>query len=392
MSSQASSENRIQHLVDDILGFLISYFVTFWIILRNPRTSLHELLQPDKTSKDGMLPGAFLVANILLVYAIQTIFGFSLPEFPLELPWTAQFPIDFLRYLFGLLVILIFLLLLLSPRDFPQGMTLIVPVACYASIVYLPLSLVGMLISRIYDQLILSATAVAGNIFASGERRLPSIEWFYPIAFIVLIVLYAACVLWWLYLIHLGLGSINLQLPYNGRWKKLFVAGFYYLITKGVSVILVGTILYWSTIATEFRWKELQQVILKTPEECGTAYTLAQLINANDTFFVYPRYVASIVAATCQMAIFGPSEEEKEEIEWVIKTMKESKFEAARELLRNYLSKFTNDEAGGRKAIYLMSRKYLDKSDELYKSPGFMKLNNPVTYFEPPTTPIALFP
>lgn len=391
MALRPPSEKRIQYLADDILSFIISYFVTFWAIFRHPRSTIPKLIHPDESSADGMLPSAFFVANILLVFSFRKMLGFSLSDFPLPLQGGITFPIAFLRYLLGFLVLLAFLLLFVSRRDFPRGMTQIAPVLCYASVVYLPLSFIGMLLSRIFAYQIIKSFAALFDYFTSiGNRELLQIEWFSFIVLIVLLIFYAACVLWWLYLIYVGLKSIDLQLPYNAL-RKLLWACFFYLLTKGGSIFLVSVILYLNTIVTILQWGKLERVILENPFKCGTALVLAEQVSNDDTLPIYPRYVGSIVSASCISALFIQNDGGKKEIEQAITAIRESKFELARSILENYISELPKSKLSGR---VMMVKKTLKKADELYKSPDFfvLKAEGFMLTIGIPSAPIALFP
>ena len=340
-----------------------------------------------------MLPGAFLVANILLVFAIRSMLGFSPPDFPLELHWSATFPLDFLRYLLGFLVLLAFLLLFVSRRDFPQGMILIAPVACYASVVYLPLLSISMLLSSVSGHFFLNSIASLFDFWASwasiGDGRLPPIEWVSFVLSIVLIIFYAAGVLWWLYLIHLGLKLIPLQLPYT-KLRKLLWAWFCYLLTKTGSIVLVMIILYSNTIVTDFYWIKLKEVISEDPLKCGSAFISAQRIIGNDTYPIYPRYIAYIISATCSpVFLLQGDETRKKVIERAITAIKESKFEVARGILEEYMSEVPKAKVN---VGTIMVKSNLKEANKLYESPMYLEWRGTEHSYGIPPAPIALFP
>jgi hypothetical protein len=141
---------------------------------------------------------------------------------------------------------------------------------------------------------------------------------------------------------------------------------------------------------TDFQWVRLQHTVSEDPLKCGSAFTLAQRIIGNKTYTIYPRYVASVVAATCNPVFFLPGDEvRKKTIESAIVAIRESKIERARGILEQYILGLPKNKVD---VSIIMAKKYLEGAKKLFESPMYFEYKGTMHGFDIPPAPIALFP
>ena len=391
MSSPISSEKRLQDRFDDVLGFIVSYFPTLWMVIRTPRINLPKLLPPDEKSQKGMLPGAFLITNILLVFSIYKLFGCSLPVYYFEFNWITNLPVALLRYLLGLLVFSILLLLTVSRKDFPRGLIRIAPIVCYASALYLPISLVVIVMDFSARPLALVALEAIGN------RSLPNfgLSIIIPLViFSIFLIIFFVLVIQWLRIIHYGLQIIKLKNPYNGKRRKIVFAFSSFIFVQIILILLISAKNNWAGFENLNHWNTLKKEIVENPIKCGTANKYAQPISLNENkIFDHPRYVSYIVLAACYPIQFSTESVESNELAPIFKALRESEFEKARKKLEEYYEELMKNKDLKSTFLGEYGNSQLKKAKDLYQSPDFLKLEGDVNLlFDLAPRPIALFP
>ncbi|MHB8482015.1 MAG: hypothetical protein ACYDBV_04650 [Nitrospiria bacterium] len=387
--SPSSGENRIQDWANNILGFLASYLDTYRRVLTNPEKALPKLVSSENQKNQVMLPAAFLVVNILLVALILRLFGFSMPDFPLNLPWSTDFPwikkipSAFLPIFLGHIILI---LSFVSFRDFRRGINHIFPIISYASIVYLPLSVIGKLLSNTFLKL---SRDIYGLLFDKG---LSQIKWFpYSIKFLFFSILLIGCLMWWLFLLRIGVKSVRNQLPNNASLREPIYAFFYYLVIKTSTFILIIVIFLWPIYEANFQLLELKNALSTNPPKCGTALTLANQISANEALPPYPRYISNLIAAAC-LPIAFPRDIKMEGIEAAVTAIRESRFSDARNSLEKYVIEFEEDKPKGSKSLYFPMKALLDQADKFHRSPYYIEAKNISVFYGFSGPLITLFP
>jgi hypothetical protein len=332
-----------------------------------------------------MAPGAFLVANILLVFSVQAMAGIKPSEFPVQLPWIADFPLTLLRYLLGVVVISGCIVWVLSPGEFPRGITKVAPTVCYASVVYLPLTLVDMQLSD-------SGLRVLLNFMSwVFDRRPFAITTFSSVMLIVTLALYGVGVMWWARLIHLGLRSVQLERPYARPIRTLLRVFTKFLVLKWSLIFLLGIVAAWGVFVAWFQGERLKVELRENPPKCAVMWGLAQEILTEKNAPTYPQYLANMVIAACTPSIFFPSEVDTRRIESVIASIRESKFKVAKTVLEKYLDHFGKGKTDAHNPVRNVALQHLKEAERLSNSPMFWEASNCCAFTFPPS-PIALFP
>ncbi|MCG3113377.1 MAG: hypothetical protein MCM46_16300 [Candidatus Manganitrophus sp. SB1] len=388
MPSESKNREGWHQQIENVLDSLTSYFITLWTLLRNPRAQLSYLLSSDKKPYKAISPYTFLITNIVIVLTVEEIFGYSIPEFPLpeflhQLPWIPKFPFSVIPYLLGGLVISTLLLFFVSRSDFPHEIKRVAPVVCYASVVYLPFSLIEMLAPNIFDTFWLSIS----------NRQLPPSSSSFLIEFLAFVSFYCLGVMWWLYLLHLGMQSVNLQFLYNGRTETLAFAAVSYLGIKLAVYLLMGTFYMAQLLAAKNQLEELKGAIMADPPNYSACHLLAIKVSANDLLPIFYRYKASMMAAGCLPAVFLPEERDSKALKQVIEAIRNSDHRTTRENLEGYFTELGKNKTSGYPSIHKMGSDFLKQADEFYKSPQFVEYKGEVTIgIISSDTLIALFP
>jgi hypothetical protein len=387
--SPSSGESWIQDWANNILGFFASYLDTYRMVLTNPKKALPKLVSSENQKNHVMLPAAFLVVNILLVALILRVFGFSMHDFPLTLPWSADFPwikkipSAFLPIFLGHLVLIVSFV---PFRDFRRGINQIFPIISYASIVYLPLSVMGKLSSNTTLKLMRD---IYGSLF---DKDLSKIKWLpYSMEFLFFSILLIGCLLWWLYLLRIGVNSVKRQLLGNACLREPVFAFFFYLVIKTSTFILIIVIFLWPIYKAYFQFLDTKEALSINPPKCGTASTLAYQISANEALPPYPRYIADLIAAAC-LPIEIPEGIKMEGIEEALKAIRESRFQDARNSLETYVNDFAKDMPKGSKSLYFPMKALLDQADEFHRSHNYIESNNITVFYQFSGPIITLFP
>jgi len=363
MSTPSSTEKSLQNLADEVLGFLITYTITFWAVLRHPSKAVPALLSDDPQSQTKLAPGAFLIANILLVFIVKAIVGIKPAEFPVQLPWIADFPLAVLKYLLGVVVISGIIVLVVSRGEFPRGIVTVAPAVCYASVVYLPLSLMEMRFSDSVGDVVLKLMSWV------IDKRQPSIMGWPLLAVVVTLTLYGAGVVWWARILHIGVRAIRLEQPYRRPVRTSLSVLIRFVAFKGFLSLLLGVAAAWGVYSSWFQWERLKLELRENPPKCGAMFGLAQMIATDEKkALVYPRYMSNLVAAACYPSFFSPNDLDARQIESVIKSIRDSEFGVAKAVLERYLEDFGNVKTDVRNPIKNAALNHLKKAEELSRS------------------------
>jgi len=220
-------EKTINIKVFTILRFVSRYSKTLWNLLFFPRKTFTIL--GSSFNSNYMKPGAFLVINIILSYLVSQLLGYTIPAFPFEIPFLSNrfgsYSFLVLRFILGLFLFLAIVKFLIRHESFEKYISLIFPIFCYSSAIYIPFVVVKGFRNHILQKKFL-------NLLGAAHLKFSSL---FSLNLLFALVISLILLLWWLWLIYTGI-----------RYSKLFtrlklkkIILFAYIIFLTCQILLV---------------------------------------------------------------------------------------------------------------------------------------------------------
>ena len=197
----------MKFFIYDLPAYIINYFKTFFVLLFHPRRTFTNL-----PASDLMRPKEFLFINILLLYLIGKVIGYELPQFPfkilkevLQIPFfygLSTFLLLLLNFIIAGLIFSFLLRLFLKNSDNQNFISVYFPIFCYSTAIYIPFILIKQVLNKIYSSFNINMMSnIVSGIHVNGAKIILELLPYPLILF--------ALLLWWLYLIYIGLKFIT---------------------------------------------------------------------------------------------------------------------------------------------------------------------------------------
>ena len=353
----------MKFFIYDLPAYIINYFKTFFVLLFHPRRTFKNL-----PALDLMGPREFLFINILLLYFIGKIIGYEFPHFPFKIPKEAlQIPFFYglstfllllLRFIIGILIFSFLLGLFLKIKDIKNYISFYFPVFCYSTVVYIPFILIEHALNKSYSSIGINVLSnIFSGIHVNGAKIILKLLPYPLIRF--------ALLLWWLYLIYIGLKFIT-----NKNQIKRAIALSYvsFLIIQLFVTVIAFIALNYST------YKDAHLVYLNetgktnfigNPPNYMNAAILTGKIAHNKDFPKYIRYIYTLRETVYWMAIYKAN---GKIVSRALKDFKEKNYIDVQNVLNLEL-----DNCSTHNLIYCpMLKEFLKESDKLRGSANFV--------------------
>ena len=353
----------MKFFIYDLPAYIINYFKTFFVLLFHPRRTFTNL-----PASDLMRPKEFLSINILLLYLIGKVIGYELPQFPFKiLKEVLQIPCFYGLSTFLLLLlnfaiagsIFSFLLrLFLKNSDNQNFISVYFPIFCYSTAIYIPFILIKQVLNKIYSSFNINMMSnIVSGIHVNGAKIILELLPYPLILF--------ALLLWWLYLIYIGLKFITNK---NKIKRAIALSYISFLIIQLFVTVIAFIALNYST------YKDAHLVYLNetgktnfigNPPNYMNAAILTGKIAHNKDFPKYIRYIYTLRETVYWMAIYKTN---GKIVSRALKDFKEKNYIDVQNVLNLEL-----DNCSTHNLIYCpMLKEFLKESDKLRGSANFV--------------------
>ncbi len=381
-------EKETHEKVFALVTYIIRYIETCSTILLHPKRTFANYNSIALTK-----PGPFLIINILLSYSIGKIIGiYTIPEFPFEIHFLQNsfggYAFITTRFILGFILFLLLLKCFIKYKKIDSFISVVFPIFCYGSVVYLPI----ILVKQIYYY---SISRDIFNLLSGAFSNIPlSLNLGSYIKLIIYLTIPVVLLVWWLWLIYTGLRLSKIKSPRNLKKAILFSYITFSVIQTSLLFLLFvhehGPLLRdMKTIITEDIDKELS----KEPPNYFKASILARRIANNEKMPAYFRYAAKLREITYTIAtpIFKGDEKI---VSQVLNSIKEYNYIYLQKILDEYLKSLLHNEQDSKRLLYLALIKELEEAERIRNSENFIDLNgkNLMFMLPIPTNVITLFP
>lgn len=390
--TESQLERGIHKKILDALIYVIDYFRIECAVIFHPRRTLAEAFR-NKGSKFLHKTGAFLLANFVLSFLI--LGGDPITEFPFKIPWLSnQFGESFIlvaRYVVGIAVFLGLLQLLIKRSKVRVSSSRTFSVICYASAIFIPCSLV----KRVCNQLL-------GQIFIDTyssllSQRTVNLETSDYITLAVWLATALLSILWWLWLVYLGLRSIGIE---RVRRLKALVLLSYFIFFGLQSLTSVASFIsaFKPVFQSAVSCREIKEALSKDPPDYFKAAFLSEQIAKADFVPPYPRYFVVIRKIACYMRAYADTplfdDIDHRIVDEALENIWNRDCEKARHILVEHLGELSADKTNPWRSFYLGWIKQLEEAGEFRDSPQFIENQDEIFVFvmSSPCPLIALFP
>lgn len=381
-------EKSIHEKVLGALIFIVSYFRVEWSMLFYPKKTFAELLK-IKTSTLSFAGGAFLVANILLAQFVGGLIGYRVEKFPFELPWVYEWLGDssllILRYLLGILVFLSLLRWFLKRSKIDISIPKTFSIICYASAIFAPFILAKRYFISVQGNILLN---MASAVFSQTSLKLGIGDYAKFIFSLIVVLLF---IIWWLWLIHLGLTALGAR-----RTKAIICFPFSLFII----IQFIITSIYFVNIHNPFftaskiiLFRDMEKALSAEPPNYLKAALLAEKVANVKYLSPYYRYAAKIRAVAYKMATPLLGGGNARLVDKTLDGIKNRDYSKVQDILTKQLKKLLRDKTNPKRPLYAEWLNDLKEATELHDLPNYIdKQEELFICLKMPTSPIALFP
>ena len=353
----------MKFFIYDLPAYIINYFKTFFVLLFHPRRTFTNL-----PASDLMRPKEFLSINILLLYLIGKVIGYELPQFPFKiLKEVLQIP-----FFYGLSTFLLLLLnfaiagsifsfllrLFLKNSDNQNFISVYFPIFCYSTAIYIPFILIKQVLNKIYSSFNINMMSnIVSGIHVNGAKIILELLPYPLILF--------ALLLWWLYLIYIGLKFITNK---NKIKRAIALSYISFLIIQLFVTVIAFIALNYST------YKDAHLVYLNetgktnftgNPPNYMNAAILTGKIANNRDFPKYIRYIYTLRETVYWMAFYKTN---GKIVSKALKDFKEKNYIDVQNVLNLEL-----ENCSIHNLIYCpILKEFLKESDKLKRSANFV--------------------
>jgi hypothetical protein len=373
---QGENEKGVHKKVYNCTIIIIRYFQTYFSILSHPQKTFENL-------RSGVLtkPGTFLVINILLSYSVGHIISYELPQFPFSIPLPLQDPQTqkltgnylFLigRFIIGIAIFTLLLKWFLKFKNSYNFVSLIWPILCYSSVIYLPFILIKTFLATYYtnygfDLLSASTSGIPLKLNLSSVLKFL----LYPLIRILLPI-------WWLWLVYTGtkfaVKNANIK-------KGIFFSYIFFFLCQTFITSVSFIVLNYSTIkgALIIASDQVGIELAGNPPNYLKASLLAREVSDNEKLPIpeYIRYLFKLKKAIYLIAYYKGDEALTSE---AMKGFKGRNYPYVRNLLDGELRKYSANNNQQKPLYYPMIKEIMDEAEKLRNSPTFVDLGgNPI--------------
>ena len=298
------NEEKSHGYLFGLVRYISIYLKTLWSMLFYPQRTLTCYFS-KRSSSDFMKPGAFLVTNIFLTYFIGEIIGYKVPQFPFKVSFmnntivsnSVNYAFSIASVIFGLTVFFLVMKGVMKNRNLNYFISLVLPSLCYGSVVYLP----NLALDRIYR--IIFGNGMQNFLLGVLSQNRAEVTFIGFIKFLFYLLIPAAMLLWWLWLIYKGLNLSGIEAKMSIRKIIIFSYGIFLVIQIALS-LLTFSIVYGATLR-DYKViinNDIERELSKTPPNYYKAKILAQNISDNEMMPEYIRYVAILRKITYTLA------------------------------------------------------------------------------------------
>lgn len=389
---KSTTEHWLQRQIVDAFRLIIGYFTTWWVIFRHPRITLCKFLSAESGASKGMQPGAFLIINVLVVLSIRGLLGGHLARFPFKPNWILNISSLVLPYLLGMMLFLFLVARLITKKGVRNHMLKILPVFCYASVVFLPFFLIRRLCSKVIEGVFINIMNMVSSILSGLPVKFflgSYVRLLLPAVLLILIFL-----IWWLWLFFVGLEYVEPIQPRKKRFKNFTLACFYFLVLKGVAIFLLWLILHSSTLgaAKIIIFHDIERALSTQPPDYATAHVLSEKIANAKGMPVYFRFAAKLRSIVYQIALFAPVDSRKPIVDQALNAFSGHNYEKFENIISKYIKELLTNKRDPMRSFYAQLARNLEEANELYKSPFYVEKERQFFFMPLPPAPIALFP
>lgn len=389
------NEKKTHKYIFGLVRYIGVYFNTIWSMLFYPKKTLTNHFSKYRSS-DLMKPGAFLMTNILLNYSVGEIFGYNIPEFPFKVSflkniiasYAVNYAFSIASIVLGLTIFFLIMKRVMKNKNLDYFITLIFPVLCYSSVVYLPSIVLGKIYTLIFGGDIQN---LLFSFFSPASVRLTFIT---CIKLLVYLLIPLMMLVWWLWLVYKGLKCSGSEAKFSLKKVVIFSYSIFLIIQITLSLLTFG-IVYGATLR-DFKtiiYEDIEKELSKNPPNYFRAAILAGDIANNEMMPKYIRYAAILREITYTLA--SPLHRTEDEIiNQALKYLKERDYSTLENFLSEYLKKVSSNREDLRRPLYVGLINDLEKSKQLRNSPNFVNLHGkPFNFmFVCPSNLIRLFP
>lgn len=389
---KSTTEHWLQGRIVDAFRLITGYFATWWAIFRHPRITLCKFLSAEREASKGMQPGAFLIINVLVVISMRGLLGDHLTRLPFKPNLISNISSLFLPYLLGMMLFLFLVARLIAKKGIWDHMLKILPVFCYASVVFLPFFLIRILCSKFIEGVFINVMRMVSSIISGLPVKFflgPYVRLLLPAALLTLIFL-----IWWLCLFFMGLECVEPIQPRKKLFKNLTLACFHFLVLKSAAILVLWAILYSSTLGAMkiMVFDDIERALSTQPPDYATAYVLSEKIANAKAIPVYGQYVAKLRSIIYQIALIAPSDSRKPVVDEAQKAISERDFKRAENIIVRYVKELLINKRDPMRSFYAQFARNLEEANELYKSPFYAEKEELFIFMPLPPAPIMLFP
>jgi hypothetical protein len=394
-------ERKIHGRIFDVEFCIVRYCRTSWGMLAHPSDTLMVLSSANE-SPSLVLPGLFLIFNIILASLLAQILGYEIAIFPFTSAnlkdsgtwnWLTKngFPVlQFIQFIVGLTVFVFILRRALKHDNLDTFVPTIFSILCYSSVVYLPF----VVIKRLCDLGIASDMFDLWSSIFSGLTARLSFSNYLKLSLYLLIQLFL--LFWWLCLVYKGIRLLFRKKSALSLMKVVTISYFLFLIVQMIlfSLILViensASLRDLWTLATD----EITKEVARTPPHYLKAAFLADRMSEYEGLPEYGRYTFKLKKLTYTLADPLYKQDNRATSE-MLRYLKAKDYKALEDLLGKYLKRAASNDKDPRRPLYVGLMKDLDKAVQLRTSPTFVDLRGKsvnLGLFCVYRPPIALFP